>query len=589
MADNLAKKLRNFFGFDTKKKKTSIGVQSQDKEVVPVKTDKDGKIRKTQFDTETKKLWDWYISQTSDSIETLRNRFERYSDIDYMVYNDTIIASAVDLYADEVSQVDSQTQLVDVEAKPKVQKEIERLLQKWGIDQNYIRECAWNLVAYGDSFDIVDFSEENGIESLVPIDVREISERFEFKASEIAKKKKGLRNTIGSSNRSIDDLIKTLDKLEKNSSKNYKSYLLGFKTAGNQYLPPWGVNHYRLFSRKSEFFPFGRSMFIHLIGPYRQLKTSKNLMALTRALKFPKEIFQVKTEEGMTEIEAWDKVNQARQEYENNGMTSRTKEDFSVGDQIWIPENLISHKTIENNLRIEDIADIELLRDDLVMGTRIPKGYLITSDRGAWGASGQSLLQQSKPFGRAVYYIQSAILESIAHMIRTHFLMTNQFDKEYTEFQISLNFPVVEEAQDRLRMKNDTLRLAKDVADNFKDALGFDRGEPLPPEAIKMIYSNLSFLSQDEVDEIINISLKALEEPEDKDALQEKFLERFSEENLHSCYFSTIREQKIKEGKFNNKHVMHSSSEFIPDEHRELYTFLRQHEERKRKALQEKE
>ena len=58
------------------------------------------------------------------------------------------------------------------------------------------------------------------------------------------------------------------------------------------YLPPWNVPHFRRFSTKSEFYPFGRPLFINCIAPFRQLQASKNLMALARAAKFPKEHFE---------------------------------------------------------------------------------------------------------------------------------------------------------------------------------------------------------------------------------------------------------------------------------------------------------
>lgn len=576
---SLAKRLKNFFGFDTFRKKSVGTVGQKDKEIVPVTKDKEDRYRKTPFDSEIKRLWDWYLSQTSDSSQTLKDRMDRYDDLEYMVYNDTIISSAVDLYADEISQADHQMNVIEVNArKSAVIKEIDKLLEDWGINQNYVRECGYNLVLYGDSFDVIDFSEENGIEGVIPVDVRDVTERIEFKASEIAKRKKQF-SRYDTSNASIKDLITKLDKLEKNSSKNFKSYLLGFKLGQKDYLPPWGVNHYRLYSSKSEFFPYGRSLFINLVGPFRQLKTSKNLMALTRALKFPKEVYEVKVDDGMTAVEQWDAVNQARQEYENNGLLNKNKDEFSVGSEIWIPERLISHKTIENNLRLEDIADIELLRDDIIMGTRIPKGYLVV-DRSSFGTSGQSLLHQSKPFGRTVFSVQSAILHNIAHLIRLHFLMTGKFDKEYTEFELSLHFPVIEEASDRLRMKQDTFRLAKDVLDTFKDAIGFDRGESLPPEAIKLVFSQLSFLSDEEVNEIVDIltASKGGEEPEDGEAgfLFEKVSSRMSKEIIYESYFNALKNRSVKEGILNNRHVVTSIDESIPNDYKGVYRAYRE-------------
>lgn len=589
MAESFTNRLLRFFNLKTQTTNTI----SKDKAFVPAEVvkSKDGTetFRKVKLPDAIQKLWNWYESQTSDSSETLKNRFDRYDDIDYMIYNDPIISMAVDLYADEASQADVQTEPIGVEAKrAEVRNTIRSLLEQWGVDQTHIREVAWNLAAYGDAFDIPIITEENGIENLEPQDVRTVVDRIEFKATEVAKKMKGDTGRYINREPRLKTLVKQLSDKTENYASYFKSYLMGFQLEGDMFLPPWAVCHYRNFSRKSEFWPFGRSMFIYSIAPFRQLKTGKNLMALSRALKFPKDKYEVKVSENMTEVEQWEAVNEARQEMQNLGVLNQQKDEFSVGGEIWIPEGLINHQTIESNLRIEDIADIELLRDDMIMGTRIPKGYLVV-DRSSFGTSGQSLLQQHKPFGRAVYSIQSVILEQLTRLIKMHFLMTGQFDKEFTEFQLTMNFPVIEEAQDRLRMKNDTLRLAADVISNIQSALGTRDG--LPPDVVEMIFSKLSFLDPDDVKEIMKKTIKGLnlDAPDASGAADdmfasvkfdeetrkrhEKIRSRINEEVIYTSYFDTMRENGIQEGVFNSKHVRFSSKVSKEEEH--LFSLLR--------------
>jgi hypothetical protein len=50
--------------------------------------------------------------------------------------------------------------------------------------------------------------------------------------------------------------------------------------------------------------------------------------------------------------------------------------------------------------------------------------------------------------------------------------MTEKHEKEFTEFELSMNFPIVEEASDRQRMKQDSLRFANDIIDGLKMHLG---------------------------------------------------------------------------------------------------------------------
>ncbi len=557
------KDLQAFFNIGTYKPKNSDQNQP-----TPTRKNAKGERNRIQFPDSIKKLWDWYMSQTNDSSDTLRERFDRYKDLEFMVYNDTIVSMAADLYADEASQIESNEDTIGVEApKKEIEKECKRLLSEWGITQNYIRDTAYNTAFYGDSFDINSINMDEGVTGVTSVNVHTVQDRYEFLASEVEQKmhEPGLRGVLNQEPRlkSLARALKT-DKTSEHMGEFFKPYLFGFKVGDDLVLPPWNVNHHRMFSSTSEFHPWGRSLFVNMIGPFRQLKASKNLMAMARAAKFPKEHFEVETSERMTEAEKWDAVNEAREEYHNLGGDSLVKDEFSVGGEIWTPEGLLKHNLIENNMNLEDIADIELLRDDMIIGSRIPKGYLIV-DRSSFGTSGQSLLQQFKPFGRAVFTVQSAILEQLTRLLKIHFLITGQFDGANTEFELTLPFPVVEEAQDRLSMKNDTLRLASDIVSNIQDALGTRDG--LPPDVIKSIFSQISFLEPEDVDMWLDRSAEVILGEKDSRPLvsdkklseldegkRNKITNRLSETLVKEAYFSALKQGKIDEGVFCKKH-----------------------------------
>lgn len=582
MAESLTKRLQRFFGYETK-----ADLDSANKTAVKPVDRKSG--RPVDLPSSTKKIWDWYVKETNDRLETLKNREDRYKDIDFMIYNEPLASFSVDLYADEIAQADDQFNLITVKAKdPKVETKIRQLFDQWEVDQEYIREVGYNLVAYGDSFEVNEIDEKKGIISSTPVSVYDVTDRLEFKLSETKKAYENNQRYSYLKLSSIDKFLKELEKEEKtfDFSKSYLSYLFGFVIGSDSFVYPWQVSHYRLETRRSEFFPFGRSLLINLIGPYRQLKTSMNLMALTRALKFPKEVYEVQTSDEMTATDKWAAVEEAKNELQNLGKLNRAKDEFSIGDELWIPEGLLKHDTITNDLSIEDIADIELLRENFIMGTKIPKGYLIADRSGGWGTSGQSLLQQSKPFGRAVYSVQSAILKELAHKIRMHFLMTGEFEKEFTEFQLSLNFPVIEEAADRQRMKQDSLRMANDVIDNIKTALGL-RDAAVPPEVVKDIFSKFSFLDPEILNDLVDTLAKQIEKPDDQSTENEsgRFFEsykRLDESVLSTAYFESLRKFDIKECHINGRHYLTSSGRFIQNEYSPIYKMFRFIEKEKR-------
>jgi len=554
--------LQQYFGF-----KVSSSPKSGESPIQPIKKKKDGEgFGKMKFTPELQKFWDWWLNEVHDTRETLKGRVDRYDDLEYMVYNEPIIAMATELYADEATQADTQNQVLHVQAKDaKLEKEILSLFELWDITPRNIREIAYNLALYGDHFNINATKDKEGITDVVQLSPYDVKDRIEFKMSDVISDAEDGRRFHDLSSR--DSRIKKLaDILENSSNDNlsamYKSYLFGYQLGDESFLPPWNMSHFRLFTMKSEFYPFGRSMMIFSVSPFRQLKASKNMMALARAAKFPREHFEVEVDENMDETEKWVAVNEARQEYHNLGDRSQEKEQFAIGGELWTPSGLLEYNMIQNNMSLDDIADIELLRDDLIMGTRIPKGYLVV-DRSSFGTSGQALLQQFKPFGRAVYYIQSAILHELANMIKIHFIMSGKHQGADTEFELSMNFPVTEESSDRFRMKGDTLRLANDIIGNIQNALGTRDG--LPPEVIKSVFGTISFLDPEDVDKWVDQSAESVLQEGTKlvrkdlkegsiRALQEKVTPSL----IREAYFDSLKKNQISEGVHSKRHFVTS-------------------------------
>ena len=593
----LVKRLQNFFGWNA-----SASKQSPMKSIDPMeKGVEDAKRRFTSkdFPPKIRELWDWYLNETADTSQTMSDRNNRYKDIDYMIYNDSIISMALNLYADEIAQPDDNMEIIKVNAPDSaVAKEIRKLLDKWGINQKYIREVSYNLCAYGDSFDIVDIDPQEGVLSLTPIDVYDVTDRLEFKASEIKKRRDYTRWYNICRDETVKQYISDFqDEIKNSPSAAFDSYLFGFIICEEYYLAPWQVLHYRLESRRSEFFPWGRPLFINLIGPWRQLKTSMNLLALARTMKFPKDVFSVETSDEMTTMEKWDAVNTARQEYSNQGRRNKAKEEFAFADEVWIPKDLIDFQTHQTDVSLDDIADVELLRDNILMGTTIPKGYLIT-DEGGWGTSNQSLLQQSKPFGRAVYRIQSEELERISYLIRLHFLITGQFDKEFTEFELSMNFPVVEEASDRLQLKSDTMDLANAIINNLKDAMGYT-AETVPISLIKKVFAKYSFLTPEELDkyigelekeqkkadasgetfdatDVFNKGGYGAEDEVDFTEEVRKFESRLNEDTVRMAYFESLKDLGVSEATVRGRHVKVSRDGLLNKYEKQIFHMLRE-------------
>jgi len=546
-------KLRNYFSIMVKKPQFSTTAITVPAAVI------NGKAKVVKLPSDLELLWKWWLTEASDDAETLKNRTDRYDDLSYMYYNNTVMSMATELYADETVQADSQSQVLQITAKKtKVKKYIEDFFDKIGITQPMLKATAFDLALYADHFWVNTSNQKEGITEIIPLDVYTVKDRIEFNALEATKrmdKKQRLYTQLINKHDKLQKLAKVLNDTKTDYASYFRKYLFGFQMEKDIFLPPWNISHFRRFSSQSEFYPFGRPLFINCISPFRQLQTSKNLVAMARVAKFPKEHFEVEVSDRMTEVEKWNATNQAREEYDNLGTNQTGKEEFGVGGKIWTPKGLLDYKLIENRMKVEDINDLEMLRDDMILGTRVPKGYLIV-DRASFGTSGQALLQQFKPFGRAVFSLQSCILNELINLVKLQFVMTDDYEVD-EPFEISMNFPVIEESSDRLRVKSDTLRLANDIITNLQNALGLGRGEAIPPEVVKDVFSKISFIDVEDIEDWID-AIKPEEDVEIKESIKKKIKNRLTEELIKEIEFKTKKDNRMFEGVSSGRHFCNS-------------------------------
>jgi len=456
-------------------------------------------------------VWNWYLQETSDTFDTLRNRRNRYNDLDFAVKNNGLIKMAADLFADEGAQCDVGSCPIRIKAKKDVQTYIEGLLDQWGVTQQQVRETLWNKVLFGDSFEVNDVRPKEGIVQVTPVTIWDVADRLEFDPSKVIENVK--RNNIsGASNRAkLDVLLSDLLVDNESPSAFFNKYLFGFELADGKMTPPWGVTHYRAVSLLREFTPWGRSRFINVLPMFRQLYAAEGLMMVARTAAFPRDVYSVGAGAGASITEKWAALEEFQEQLDNAGMTQGSKELPSIGSRIIIPKELVDFSSQKSDIDVDAIADIEYLRDNLIMGLAIPKGYLI-ADSGAWGNSGQSLLQQFKPFGRLVFSDQSDYLQGLSEKIKMHLAMIDKFDGWDTPFELLMEFPVIEIASDRITHKAEELTLANNTLDTLKNILGVTK---VPPEIVKDAFGMLTSISQDTIDKYVDELLKANPEPEE--------------------------------------------------------------------------
>ncbi len=562
-------RLQTLFKIDFKNK----GNKPSDKIITFVNKGEDKKgithLDRENFPEEIKQLFDYWSNDCHDTAKSWEQRKQLYEDMDMIYYNSPLIARAIELIADEVIQADSNQQPIFIEAKPKVKKFILDFFDRVGL-YDLIRSTIIDIIQYGNAGWILAL-ENNGVNEIIPINVYDLKERFQFTPFEVAQKLHG-KDEFFQRLRGMDRMNQLIDSLvsKEDEITRFKSYLLGFQI-GEYAVPPWRFLHFRNATNKSPFKPFGVPVFIHSIAPYRQYDAAMTLQVLARGAKFPRDVFNLNIPNIVDPTEKMAFATEFINQYQNSGLGSTKKEDMGVGERIVTIKDLYEYSQETPQIDLGRIDDIQMLRDDLTVSTQLPRSLLDSNDAG-FGATGVALLQQSKPFARLVFRIQNIFLQNVSQLVKIHMIQSNKFTLEEMDFVLSMPYPESQTNSDIITSQSSLLTLANDIIAAIEDKiLG---GEKVPPELIQKIYHKI--LPYD--DNTINswfTSIKGKEKdgeeiPKEKLVSNAKLYEGFAlieaatgkkrlYEQVEQLIFNK-RQEHLKEGVMENKHFYSSKN-----------------------------
>ena len=441
-------------------------------------------------------LFNSWLNDNTDKVTEIINRKQRVDQISYAILNDPYINRTVALYADEATQLDDQNTVINIETPdPKMTKAMYSLLNRWGVTQVRIRAAIEQLGSYGDAF-WANRVTEKGVERIIPLQQLQVTERLEFnpvKALEIKKRREGTFSTFASSNYLIDQMLTSMEDTA-NFADLFDTKLFGFSIDNDLVVPPWTITHFRIGAESSEFYPMGTSPILGALAPFKQTQSTIALQSLARMMSFPVTLYKVKTSDNMDEGRQFAVVNRVRESYDNIGVspTVGSSEVYTVNTKIWIPDGLLDVDVKKAEIDTDNVADIELYQDRTAVAVGLPKSFF-TDEWYGLGNEGKALTQQYKPFARKVYALQSAFLEGLSDLFRIHFAITGEFDFR-VPFTLSMRFPSVEESDDRINAKKDSIDLANEVVNLIKSVIGATEEESLPPDIIRDILNKYTFI-----------------------------------------------------------------------------------------------
>ena len=461
-------------------------------------------------------LLDSWLTDTTDTQQELAKRMDLIKQIDYAVRTDPYIGQVVKLYADECTQCDLQNQVISIETPdPLMTRRMYELLSIWGVTQNRCHSAIENLAEYGNAFWCNQVS-SRGVERIIPLKQHQIKERIEFNPVEVAEKratKTGSFMSAVSKNYLLNKMVNGLEAGE-DYCDIFDKKLFGFTMPGvnngqDIILPPWAITHFRV-DGDGQFSPWGTSILINALAPFKQLISTIALQSLARVSSFPITLYNVKTSENTDEARQFSTVNKVRMAYDNIGVSPMVgnSEVYSVNTKLWVPKGLLEVDVKKPEVDIKFTDDMEMYQDRVAVASGLPRAYF-EKGWGEYGDSAKSLIEQYKPFGRRAYTIQSAFLDGISDLFRLHFAISGEYDYR-VPFTLSMKFPAEETSKSRLDSQTSSIEMANKVVNTVKSAIGAGDDEALPAEVVRDIMSKYAFLDPGDLQKWTKASKRAL-------------------------------------------------------------------------------
>ncbi len=342
---------------------------------------------------------------------TNQNRSERYSDFDQMEYMPEI-ASALDIYADEMSTSSELTPLLNIRChNDEIKAVLETLYHNvLNIDFNLFGWCR-SMCKFGDYFLYLDIDEDQGIRSAIGLPAEEI-ERLEG---------------------------------EDKTNPNYVQYQ--WNSAGMTF-ENWQVGHFRILGN-DKYAPYGTSVLEPARRIWRQLTLLEDAMMAYRIVRSPeRRVFYIDVgninatdvEQYMQKVMTQMKRNQLVDS--DTGRVDLRYNPMSVEEDYFIPVRGGTSSKIETlpgGAASSDIDDVKYLRDKLFAALKVPQSYLTQGEEGSEDKT--TLAQKDIRFARTIQRLQRSIVSELEKIGIIHLYTLGFRGDDIISFDLSLNNP----------------------------------------------------------------------------------------------------------------------------------------------------
>lgn len=385
-------------------------------------------------------------------------RLSRYADYSEMEFTPEI-ASALDIYADEVTAKNEHGEVLQIVTK---NDEIKQVLETLFYDVLNIEYNIWswvrNLVKYGDFVLFVDAKESNGVLNMLPIPINEIER-------------------------------------EEGYDKN-DPFAVRFRwlTQGNMILENWQIVHVRMLGNDN-FLPYGSSIIEPARRIWRQLILIEDAMLVYRIVRSPeRRVFKIDVGNIPPEqVEQYiEKVKGALKRQQvvdpSTGRVDLRYNPLSVDEDYFIPirgDRSSDISTLAGGQFTGDIDDVQYIQNKLFSALKIPKAYLSYE---AELGSKATLAQQDVRFARTIDRIQKIVVSELSKIAIIHLFLHGYKGEDLVDFELKLANSSIIAEQQYLELWRTKLEIASSAQEGV-----FDR---------EFIWKRIFKLSDEEIDNI---------------------------------------------------------------------------------------
>ena len=340
-----------------------------------------------------------------------QNRGDRYADFDQMEYTPEI-ASAMDIYADEMTTSTSLQPLMTIDCSNGEIKHILETLYKsvLNIEFNLFGWCR-TMCKYGDFFLYLDIDEREGIKNAIGLPPHEL-ERLEG---------------------------------EDKTNPNYVQFQWN---SGGLTFENWQVAHFRILGN-DKYTPYGTSVLEPARRIWRQLTLLEDAMMAYRIVRSPeRRVFYVDVgniapndiEQYMQKVMT--QMKRAQIVDPDTGRVDLRYNPMSVDEDYFIPMRAGTSSRVESlpgGTYTGDIDDVKYLRDKLFSALKVPMSYL---SRGEGADEDKATLAQKDiRFARTIQRLQRAVISEIEKIGIIHLYTLGYRGDDLVSFKLRLNNP----------------------------------------------------------------------------------------------------------------------------------------------------